>query len=111
MGEPIEADTEASRRSEFLHLAGVVVAVANFAICILTVPLGPYTGLRMFRNGNSLGWFVTFMLLFSFMHMGLTMAYLLIRLATTSKYRRGGAITLVLAGLPWIEWVAFYNYV
>ena len=33
-----------------------------------------------------------------------------VRLAMPSKYRRGGAATLALACLPWIERALFYVY-
>ena len=72
--------------------------------------LGPDTGMGLFKNGNSFGWFVTFVFLFALLHLIATVGYIFVRLLTPSKYRRGGAVTLVLACSPWVEWVLFYIY-
>jgi hypothetical protein len=114
MGESTETDASVSRRNRALHLAGATLAVANIAapsaLVAAAVRLVPDTGLGLFKNGNSLGWFVTFMFLFALLHLIATVGYIFVRLLTPSKYRRGGAVTLALACSPWVEWVLFYIY-
>jgi hypothetical protein len=114
MGVPIEGDADLSRRNRRLHLAGAALAVANVAIPAAMVSrvaaLGPDTGLGLFRGGYALGWFIAFMFLFAAMHLAMIIGYLLVRLATRSRYSRGGTVTLALAGLPWVEWALFYVY-
>jgi hypothetical protein len=109
-----EEDVSVSRRNRRLHLAGAGLAVANVVIPVfmasLGASLGPDTGLGLFENGNSLGWFVTFMFLFALLHLIATAVYILVRLLTSSKYHRGGMVTLALSCSPWIEWLLFYVY-
>ena len=115
MSESVNEDVSVSRRNRALHLAGAALAVVNVAIPVAVLSLaaallGPDTGLGLFKNGNSLGWFIVFMFLFALLHLIATVGYILVRLVTPSKYRRGGTATLVLACLPWVEWVLFYIY-
>jgi len=109
--EPTDADTEVSRRSSARHRAGLAIAFASLALPFLLVMLRSVTVPLFFKNENSLGWYCFFIFIFSVIHMFIMLIYLIVRLVMPMKDRCSGTVTLVLACLPWIEFISFYIYI
>jgi hypothetical protein len=98
------------RRNWQLRCAGIALAFANVGICYLPLFSRPFGGIAQYILGHNFGWLLTGMAFFALVHLPITLLFVLVCLIVPSLRCRGGMTTVVLALLPWVEWMAMFAF-
>jgi hypothetical protein len=96
------------RRNWRLHLAGIALSFANVGICYLLLILS--YRLPILGNGKTVAWLALGMAFYAIVHIPITLLFVLICVLVPSLRCRGGMATVLLAFLPWVEWMAMIMF-